>query len=277
MDETKVAFIFIRVSISISKLKRIIKEAIDEELTIANGQLNYSDEDPVGALMPTGTSKILHKKRYGTKFTLFAGYRFNYSLSGVSPEKVDIRVAVKAMATPKHKEIVTVMINQAVDRFLQTPEGKIIDTVVVPSSKSQVNLLIAKRLKEKNPNIKLLSGAIVKATWADVRINQDIVDRDTSPTGGERADKMLKQKQDKHGDEEFEIKKFGSMSMRRYATNFYKMSDEKRELAQSMIVGNNVCIIDDTMEGATTYSELLRVIMALKPASTVGFILLEGA
>lgn len=257
------------------KLKHLL-ETVDEELNVTDdGELSITDDTP-NSILPTEKVPVKFSKRdkRGNKFKIFTGFNFKQNLKGTSDTKTLIRVTVKAM-NGKNAEIVNNLIDNMIHRFMKTQEAQKLDVVVVPGSNSPINKLIAKKLKKLNPELEIVSDVLVKAAWKDVKINPHFIGRE-DPKGYTQAGKALQSKQKLHPDEPFQIKKAGSMSRRRYFSNFYKIPEDKVSEVIDTIHDKNICVIDDTFEEGVTFIDILRVLGDYEPKSIVGLILLAG-
>lgn len=265
----------------------LILESIEEELAVDDeGNLSIKPDDKY-SLLPTEKPplKAKDKNKFGQEFKVFTGYNFvsqptlkkklsKPALAKLSDTKTMLRIAAKAMKGG-NKKIVNDLLDNMIARFMATEDASKLDVLVVPGSKSPINSIIAKKLKAINPQLQVLSDVLIKATWKEVKINQHFVGRE-DPKGYTQAGKSLAAKQKLHPDEDFEIKKSGSMSRRRYFSNFYKIPEDKVSMVIDVINDKNVCVMDDTYEEGVTFIDILRVLKDYEPKSIVGLVFLHG-
>jgi hypothetical protein len=170
------------------------------------------------------------------------------------------------------------------------------DVIIPLGSSSGLNLRIAKEIAKKSgKNIPILSGLIIKDIWKNVQVRPRMP-KELGPSPSKKqvdAYRALALKRDagyrmaavhlakmkkENPNDPFEIKKSGGVgrSLRQYYTLFYKTADGYDIDLTKKINGGKVLVIDDTLEGATTLQEALRVIGKFNPKETVAYIFLYG-
>jgi phosphoribosylpyrophosphate synthetase len=155
--------------------------------------------------------------------------------------------------------------------------------VIVPlGSSSNLNVLIANKIKKKVPNAVILSGVIEKETWKNVQLS-DVWKREMSyekidgkvRVGPRRAKEVLDMKKINHADEEFQVSKV-PRGLRRYYSYFYKTAGGNNMDVLKVLRDATVLVIDDTLEEGATMREALRIIRSFTPKEVLGYIFLWG-
>ena len=207
-----------------------------------------------------------------------------------------IRHALKHPIGNEQKELVKKLAVQSVDELSTRVDLKSFDVIIPLGSSSGLNLLIADLISKKSGGkVPVLKGLIVKDIWRNVQVRPRMpADVGKNPSkkqvaaytktalerdrGYQMAAAHLATMKKENPDDPFEIKNTGGVgrSLRQYYTLFYKTEDGYSIDLTKKITGGNVLIIDDTLEGATTLVEAIRVINGFKPRECIAYIFLYG-
>jgi phosphoribosylpyrophosphate synthetase len=125
------------------------------------------------------------------------------------------------------------------------------------------------------PNAVVEKDLFKKKKWKDINIASDIIDKEDSKKGGDLAQNKLNKMKASRGEEDFEMKKVSTMSLRRYFKDFMDLKHPTIPVEQ-LVANRTVLIIDDTLEEGVTLKDSISQLLRHNPKEVYAYIFLMG-
>jgi predicted nucleotidyltransferase len=305
LSEENIVFKMIRASGYLDKLKDGIDKVYDVGVSVKEGDetledglyadrdknILWSDDEDEAELVPTDDENV-NRMRTFSGLKMFAAYQISSKAAAglkgdgegkrASDDMTNLRHAVKHPKDAESRRIINKLVDISIRRMSKQLDFKDVSVIVPLGSSSNLNVLIANKIKKKVPNAVILSGVIEKETWKNVQLS-DVWKREMSyekidgkvRVGPRRAKEVLDMKKINHADEEFQVSKV-PRGLRRYYSYFYKTAGGNNMDVLKVLRDATVLVIDDTLEEGATMREALRIIRSFTPKEVLGYIFLWG-